>query len=85
MRNYPSENLPTHGTILANVKKFQKTDSVHNLPRVVTKDNKREWLEKNQLTELIEEFSKLSTKLTKLLLLPPEALTMIIVTEAAYK
>ena len=47
---------------MVNVNKFQKTHSIHNLPQVVTKVNKRVELAKNQLTELIQEFPKLSTK-----------------------
>ena len=62
MWNYPSENLPTHRTILSNVKKFQKTCSIHNLPHVVTKVNLRVELAKNHLTDLIEEFPKWSIK-----------------------
>ena len=62
MRNYPSENLSTHRAILANVKKFQKTDSIHNLSHFITKANKKVELAKRQITDMIEEFPKLSIR-----------------------
>ena len=43
------------------MKTFQKTDSIHILPHVVTEVNKRVELAKNQLTDLIQEFANLTT------------------------
>jgi len=47
---------------MANVKRLQKTSSVHNLPHVVTEVNKKVELAQNQLTDLIQEFPKSSIK-----------------------
>ena len=43
-------------------KKSSKTGKIHNLSQVVTKANKRGELAKNRLTDLIQEFPKLSVR-----------------------
>ena len=59
MKEYPREKPPWPVTILDNVKKIEKTESVHNLSHVVTKVNKNWGLAKTELTSLIKEIPKL--------------------------
>ena len=47
---------------MANVKKFQKIDSIRDLTDIFNKVNKRVELAKNQLTDLIQEFPKISIR-----------------------
>ena len=62
IKEFPLEKPPRAATILDNVKKIEETGSVHNLPHVVAKVNKKRELAKIQLTNLIKEFPKLSLR-----------------------